>query len=71
MNQERRKFIKTACLCGGFLLLGKTIGAMFPGIMKSVSAKENDNSLDYKKTTNKKSSVFYDSEGNRVLIIEK
>ncbi len=69
MNKERRKFIKTAYLCGGFLLLGRVAGSIFPGLLKS--SESNNNSLSQKRVENTEDGfVFYDKKGNKVLIID-
>ena len=67
MNKERRKFIRTACLCGGFLLFGRIAGSIFPGINTS---KSNTN-IPQKENSGDKESAFYDNKGNKVLVIEK
>ena len=71
MNQERRKFIKTACLCGGFLLAGKVIGSLFPSILRGSDVEAKSNNSGIKKISSGKSSSFYDNQGNKVLVIEK
>ncbi len=72
MNQERRKFIKTACLCGGFLLAGKVVGSLFPSLLRGgVAEAKSSNTSGVKKISGGKSSAFYDNQGNKVLIIEK
>ncbi len=71
MNEERRKFIKTACFCGVFLLAGKVIGSVFPSMLKNENHNDQEKLPSSKRKASGNGSAFYDDNGNKVLIIEK
>ena len=67
-NPNRRKFIKTALLCGGFFLVGRVMGSLFPNTAKFSGS---ENLLEKNKRESDRAVAYYDNNGNKVLIVEK
>ncbi len=70
LNQNRRKFIKTSVLCGGFFFLGRLLGSVAPGFSKNIDYEKN-NSFSKNRREDEEKVVYYDNKGNKVLVVEK
>ncbi len=68
MNTERRKFLKTLALGGGFLLLSKILAPLSIFTRKRTT---EDNVFGLNKRENSREVVFSDDKGNKVLVVEK
>ncbi len=70
INSNRRKFIKTSLLCGGFFFFGKIAGSLITNSTK-LSTGDNDYLLGNNKREDEKRVAYYDNNGNKVLVVEK
>jgi hypothetical protein len=67
INQNRRKFLKTSLLCGGFFFLGRILGSITSGKFGS----GEDHSLFKNSKEDENKVVYYDNKGHKVLVVEK